>query len=270
MRYILRRCGLVVLLSVFSLSTLAATDHKKKVSAYKKGALAHPASHALPAFNQIMVGPNLDIHITGGHKKSALRVVQSNKDTRHLNFHVKNKILYLSVSGKGRYQVPLRVGIDAGPLDAIDFSGNTTVRAFNLKGKKLDINDSSSGLLQLHGEVDVYAINASGNANIDLQWVSSSSDVHVNASGKSRVRLAGVANQLHLQMTGQSQFYGQYLRAKDVWVKTAGSAEAHVLATESLRAFAKGQSNIYYYKAPSLFTKRSIESGNIFQAGWSR
>ncbi len=74
-----------------------------------------------------------------------------------------------------------------------------------------------------------------------------------------------MAKTLYARLAGNAILGAQYLRANHIQVQTQNNASAYVMPLNTLRAFASGRANIYYYSHPKNLTRDTKQSGNVLQ-----
>ena len=131
----------------------------------------------------------------------------------------------------------------------------------------LSLSASGKSSIQLKGQFNLAQIIQNSSRPISITWANSDT-IAVNGAGNGPIQLAGVTQQLRASLHNNSRLNAEYLRANKVWVKTSNNASAKVTATDSLRAFAHNNSNIYFYKQPTHITRQSTGSANVLQLGW--
>jgi hypothetical protein len=179
---------------------------------------------------------------------------------------VKNDILYLQTTSS---TAPTSVTVGFKQLDQLIVDNQASVSANQLTSSGLSIDANNSGIIQLFGMVNLVRLLSTGSGVIQIQWIDSP-QLRLDASGASKIQLAGVADSVEMRLQDDSQFQGQYLRIHQIYIQTKDNAQAKLLASDSLRAFAYDNSNIYYYKRPASMTEFTSGSANIIQLNWNK
>lgn len=167
------------------------------------------------------------------------------------------------------YPSPVYVKVYTPSLQAIHATGNCRVMLNGLKNgyEVVNVIADDDAKVNLRGVVNLQHVITAGNSEVDVQWVSSP-HVMVRSKDSSCVVLAGVTRILDAQMLGSSQLLAQYLRAREVYVKTEDYAVAHVTPIVVLNGFAADYSDILYYKTPAYLTRKSDLSSNVMQMAY--
>jgi|GEM_PF-820636 len=157
--------------------------------------------------------------------------------------------------------------IDAHPLDiSIDnnqrsmWSGHLGLRYLTLKGRgsteisgihsqNLSVKLEGSPHVILRGEASLRHLYTEGDGWLNLYWVKGSRVV-VRSTGSTRVSLAGSVEVLDACFSGKTRFDGQYLRAKESFIKTNDEAVAKISTVGDQHTLARHMSDIYYYNRP--------------------
>lgn len=190
-------------------------------------------------------------------------------DRKQVSSSIKNHVLYLRALAPNRVGQPTpTVTVQMHQLDRLEVYGRSTVIGKNISSPALKIRSDNNKLIQLDGKMNSVSINNYGPGDIKLRWVSGKTVTVYSVGGL--VELAGTADQFRVKLRNHAVVDAQYLRAKSVLAQTKDFAIAKVMPLESLRAFASGFSNIYFYKSPENLSRYSIQSGNILQLGSQR
>lgn len=179
---------------------------------------------------------------------------------------VKDDTLYLQASSAPS---PTAVTVGVKELNQLIVDKEASVSGSPFSSKSLSIDAHTSGTIQLSGMINLVRLLSTGSGFIEIQWVDSP-QLRIDASGLSKIQLAGVANAVEMRLTDNSQFQGQYLRVNQISIQTKNNAQAKLLVTDNLRAFAYDNSNIYYYKRPNSLTEYTSSSANIIQLNWNK
>ncbi len=183
-----------------------------------------------------------------------------------ISMSVKGDTLYLQAP-ESSSPTPVTVGIKQ--LNQLIVDRQASVTGNQITSPALSIDANTTGTIQLFGMVNLTRLLSTGSGIIQIQWIDSS-QLRLDASGFSKIQLAGVANFVEMRLKDDSQFQGQYLRIGQISIQTKDNSQAKLLVTDSLRAFAYNNSNIYYFKRPASITEFTADSANIIQLGWNK
>ena len=206
----------------------------------------------------LRVGNNLPASISMPSKSKSL-----------LNVFVKGKTLTIRQKKATGTNAAIPLIIRVHRLSRIQAYDATSITAKDFNAKQLSISTNNSGSIKIDGKVGLQRITAAGPGIVNIRWIDTKSLV-VSAKGGAKIKLAGVAQQMRARLTGHSELDGQYLRCQHVIVQTRKYAQAKVTAIKTLRAFALGNSNVYYYKNPEKISRYTSSSGSILQLDWRR
>jgi hypothetical protein len=167
------------------------------------------------------------------------------------------------------YPSPVYVKVYTPSLKTIQASGDCRVILGGIKSRYQVVNviADDNAKVNLRGVMNLQHVITAGNSEVDVQWVDSP-HVMVRSKDSSCVILAGVARILDAQMLGSSVLSAEYLRAREVYVKTEDYAVAQVTPIVVLNGFAADYSDILYYKTPVYLTRKSYLSSNVMQMAY--
>lgn len=131
-------------------------------------------------------------------------------------------------------------------LQSVNVGQAATVNIIGIDSHRLNVNNSSSGQVNLGGSMVLQNLNYSGNGPINIYWIDST-DVKVTGNGTGKIFLAGTAGLLDTTLSNSTTLDARYLRAKRGFINTRDNARADVWAHCNLNSLATGSSNIYYY-----------------------
>ena len=109
---------------------------------------------------------------------------------------------------------------------------------------------------------DIDSIGASGASKVSVTDLKTS-DLKLDASGDSKVTLAGEAGNLSVELSGASGLEAEGLEAETVSVDASGASCASVNVLEQLEAKAAGASKIIYSGSPKKVEKKSSGASSI-------
>ena len=147
-------------------------------------------------------------------------------------------------------------------LKSLYSNGNKSIIFHNILSSGLKIETHNSHNIVIQGIVSLNKVNCTGDGNLMVYWVNSSY-LKIEASGKGIISLAGVIKTLDVQLSQDIQLYAQQLRTQQGFIKTENRAQAIVNARNTLRAFAKDHSVIYYLSPLNFISKYSEGQGLV-------
>lgn len=147
-------------------------------------------------------------------------------------------------------------------LKSLYSNGNESIIFHNILSSNLKIETHNSHHVVIQGIVSLNKVNCTGNGNLLVYWVNSSY-LTINASGKEKISLAGIAKTLDIQLSQNVHLFAQQLRAQEGFIKTKKRAQAIVNIRNTLRAFAKGNSVIYYSSPVNFISRYSEDEGLV-------
>jgi len=109
---------------------------------------------------------------------------------------------------------------------------------------------------------DIDGLDVSGASNVSLAGVKNS-DLKVEVSGASKIRVDGATSELNVEASGASKVDTSALAAEACTVSTSGASNATVNAVSTLQADASGASHINYSGAPKNVVKKSSGASSI-------
>lgn len=149
--------------------------------------------------------------------------IENNKNS---TWHGSIGLRYLTLIGKGETKI-------------------TGIYSRNLHVKLID-----SPHVILRGEANLRRLTTQGDGWLNMYWVKGR-DVVIRSIGSTRISLAGSVERLDACFSGKTHFDGQYLRAKETFVKTNDEAVAKITTIRDQHTFANNVSDIYYYNLPT-------------------
>jgi Putative auto-transporter adhesin, head GIN domain len=147
-------------------------------------------------------------------------------------------------------------------LKSLYTNGNESIIFHNILSSNLKIESYNSHNIVIQGVVSLSKVNCTGNGNLMVYWVNSPY-LRINAKGKEKISLAGVVKTLDIQLSQDSQLYAQQLRTQQGFIKTEKRAQATVNVRNTLSAFAKDHSVIYYLTPLNFISKYSEGKGLV-------
>lgn len=254
----MKKVLLFIIFSAIFLCCVSCAEYSK----YQKQQSSIVAnSYVFPAFNKIVVSGNARVELIDKGGLSYLYCNGMKRDVDNIGAYVKGDTLYISSTSSAPY-----MWLNISNPRFITVMGNAFVRAGNLTSKKLGIAVNGNSSITLHGKIGLTMVNQVGSGKVDVRWVDSVSLI-VTSSGSGPIYLSGSVKKLTAKLQGRAYLEARYLRAEAATVMTTGLAQAHVLATDILDAYADKASNVYYHKRPQQLNKVSFDSGNVFLIG---
>lgn len=151
-------------------------------------------------------------------------------------------------------------------LDLQDLRANNSanIHILGIKSHLLNIDDRSTGKINLGGEMVLNNLNYQGTGPLSIQWVNSS-NVNVTGSGRGKIFLAGIAQQLNATLSGHVVMDAKYLHADKGFINTRDGARADVWTKYNLSALATTGSNIFYYHDSQMVGGYMIAPGSVIR-----
>lgn len=186
------------------------------------------------------------------------------------NIHIRMRKHILSINPNFPYNFKkkVKVTLRLHQLKRLYVNNDSSVLG-KFNSKSLLIYAGTRGYIKLNGIIAVRLIKDAGPGLIHINWIDSNK-LDIYATTNSKIKLAGRVNHLTARILGYSKLDAQFLRSQHIMLQTKDNASAKVLPLKSLRAFASGNSNIYYYKRPPNLTEWARQSGNILQIAWRK
>lgn len=147
-------------------------------------------------------------------------------------------------------------------LKSLYSSGNKNVIFHNILSSNLKIETHNSNNVVIQGIVSLNKVNCTGNGNLLVYWVNSPYLI-INASGKGKISLAGTAKTLDIKISQDIELLAQQLHAQEGFIKTEQRAQAIVNIRNTLRAFTKGHSVVYYLSPINFISSYSEGKGLV-------
>ena len=166
--------------------------------------------------------------------------------------------LLLHAQGKGQ----INLYTNKLDLKSLYSNGNESIIFHNLLSSNLKIEAHNSHNIVIQGIVSLNKINYTGNGNLKVYWVNSPY-LRIDANGKGKISLAGIVKTLDIKLSQDMQLFAQQLRVHQGFVKTEKQAQATVNVRNTLRAFAKDKSVIYYLSPLNFISKYSEGEGLV-------
>lgn len=237
-------------------------------------------------FDQVKVEGTLNVTLHTGSKKPNIILKNAGCDVRveQIGSEV---IIHRNASPNIR---PVEVVIMVPTLSRFEFDGYGTVIGKNIHSNLLDLSIKNPHKTVLSGRINLRNLTVSGPGYVEINGVVSNhlrvrmfGNPHVNLRGNTRLayldiegkgvfslksissyyltlkarsnvsfELAGTVNTLDVELFGNSQFHGRYLKAVRAFVKTHQHSLAEVSALNRQHTLASDASDIYFYDIPEL------------------
>ena len=136
---------------------------------------------------------------------------------------------------------------------SIKLTGEGPTTITGLDSPHLNLNLNGRTTLDLKGKANVGNIVVNDYARVKLYWANSKK-LKIRGYGHANIQLAGLAQEMNLELCDMAHFNGRYLRASRAWVKTHGRSVAEIVADDRQHALASDTSDIYYYYLPDMGT----------------
>jgi hypothetical protein len=234
-------------------------------------------SRRVPPFSAIDISGPFKVNITTSHEGRQSVVLKGNVNAvpQVTSRVIGNTLVIRMLPSKTGQLVPpynphVAIQIQmADGLTAIAAGGTTQVYGTGISSSRLTLNTTEQSSVYLRGKLAVYEItcNSSGNIDIALGHIRG---LGVGGQGSGIIRVTGSVDMLTAALGGSLHLDATGLRAQQVYIETWGNACGEVVPVVTLYAFARGISNIFYYKEPQVTSGNSTGSGNILRlANWS-
>lgn len=209
----------------------------------------------LPHFSNIDVSDHLEVIVTGGHARQSVVLMGDSRAVAEISTEVRGKTLFIertnppSTSEPYNHHIVVRINLNT-PISGISASEAARVRVKNIKSHGLTLVARDHAFIKLDGRgvvlrrVDNYSTQNMVIFGINTKYL------HIKGVGKGEIILGGTVGTLTAYLYDQACLRAERLVAQHAYIHTEGQAIAQVLAIQDLYAFAKGYSNIYYYKTP--------------------
>ncbi len=215
------------------------------------------------SYDNIVICGNFNVNLFTGYKKSRIVVHGDRRDLQKLKTVVRGNTLFI-IENSRTYPNYGYVVLDLYPrhLTSLNYKGTGAVIGNNLYSNYLNLSINNSGKTQLNGQMNVHQLTINGNGIFSLYWIKSHNLI-IREFGNATVLLAGIADQLDVELWQNSRFNGRYLRAKQVFVKTHDHAIAGVNAMSAQHTLASDASDIYFYNLPNTRADFMAYNGSV-------
>lgn len=163
---------------------------------------------------------------------------------------------------------------------AINLSGASSIQMKHAKFNELIIDIAGGTKLELEGSSTILSGEFAGASTADLDNFAvetfkgeisgastcrlySTKSIRLDVSGASKATVHGSCVKADFDVSGASSLNASNLKAKDVTIDASGSSQAHVYASEALRAESSGASSVKYSGSPSKVSKDKSGASSI-------
>lgn len=169
--------------------------------------------------------------------------------------------LTMNVNGNGCVNLSGHVG-----LQSITHQGDGEVNVLGVDTDALTIFAAGNGKTAIVGYANLKSVTACNRSCVFLYWVNSANTV-ITAQDNAIIGLSGFTKTLTVDLAGNAQFAGQYLRANNVYARTHDASHANLTANREIFAAAGDKSRIYFFGAPSIMSRYATEGGAVIPLG---
>jgi hypothetical protein len=132
-------------------------------------------------------------------------------------------------------------------------SASLTAKGYSVKGASLI--SSTTGTVDLNGDLDFKSIKQSGSGKVRVHWLKGKEvDIEVSAG---QLIIAGKVDIARLRASRMADINARHLTARKIWVLTENEGFVKVKPSDSMFVFTKGSSAVEAYNKPKF---RSILS----------
>lgn len=256
---------------------------------------AHAATQTwvLPTFSSLEVTGTINLELHTGYQQPSVILSGDKMALENVQVNVVNGILYLalkkpslacgpvtvdirtaritsivyhgkgSITGRHLRTYLQRVVIDnAGStvlsgatvaLRSIDVSGGGNVQIAGVVSRRLFVKMSGRSKLRLTGIAALRQLDMEGQSWFSLSWVKSTA-LCVHLHDKAYAEIAGIANKMDAETWDHAQLNARFLRARRAFVKTHDYSVAEIAVTQHQHTLALDASDIRYYNLPTMKT----------------
>jgi len=219
-----------------------------------------------PAFSAIQVTGNINLIIQGTNSKNPKSTAIISHNSKRVTAKIRHHTLYLqTLNAALPSNKPSTVKVRIYRLNKLNVYGRSSVTANHIKSDGLYLLSDTVRNITLNGALLVNKIVSFASNKISIRWLNGKALSVKSSAG--RIMLAGSVTELQVKLRNHAKLDAKYLRAQRILIQTKNFAVAKVLPIKSLRAFASGHSNIYFYKKPVHISRYTSDSGNVLQLG---
>jgi hypothetical protein len=203
-------------------------------------------------YNSIKIDGTFHTVIKGNQSVPCVKITGPRYALRYVNISIMNNELIIRTTRNTfglPQRLPVSVEIVTSDIQNLTINGNGTTVASNIGAQGLNVNVNGNGSLRMTGNVTLYQLNVGSNSNVNIYWVNSS-NLLIRANDSAKITLAGVATNLEANLFGNAVVDAKYLRSQVAYLRTLNYSCAWVYVSQSLSAYARDYSDIYYYPDP--------------------
>ncbi len=215
--------------------------------------------------------PNVDSVYIKGHIN--LRIV-SGQTINKISIRRLYQGLSIKTYGRGIYiNYTKSINCNRNPIPAIVLymnelhhlvvAGNSSVIGEHVNTYGLTIDNCANSYIYLSGPVRLIRVIDTGSGVICVNGVTTD-HLHILATRNGTLRLSGNTGLLLIRAFQKVTVDTRFMCSDLAMVQAADQSLVTVRTRGSLRAFAGGMSNIYYYTTPGQLLQHSVLSGNVF------
>lgn len=282
----LMRSYLLILIAIL----FTGCAHHKQPTVKNPPLPSSTQSKPVTAFSQVDIKGNINVYLQTGYRTPSVVFRGDPRDLAQTNTQVRQNVLYITTrKGTPKYG-PVSVVIRTQTLNRINYIGKGSITGNKLRTSQLDVFTVSANTTRLDGAIGLRSLSINGNGltqiggisspdlqihlkknpkvqlrgfagirhlNVDgggwlsMYWVKSD-NLSITAKRTAKIQLAGAVNRLEVELYGDTQFKGRYLRVNRAFVKTYGHSTAEITAVNHQHCLASDASDIYYYKVPKM------------------
>jgi hypothetical protein len=176
-------------------------------------------------FEGVDVGGVFDVEIVAG-KDFEVKIEADDNLMQYIETEVRGGVLKISSSShRLKFKTPLRVRVSAPNIESVEATGASKVSLSALQN----------------------------------------SDLRIDTSGASRVKLEGATRSLSVEVSGASHVDAEALKAENATVGASGASGVDVYVTGNLISTASGASKIAYTGNPAVVEKKSSGASKVYQ-----
>lgn len=172
--------------------------------------------------------------------------------------HINSQYLKTNIAGSGAVDLSGKMN-----LKQFTYSGPANVHITGIDSDGLSVYaQQGAGNVFLMGKINLFNLIAGGTVNFYIEGINSGEmmvDLHDNA----KAHLTGNARILNARTNMFAVLDGYYLAVDEIYVKTLGASKADVRPINLLTAYAKDNSNVYYYQQPKFIAPYMNLSGSV-------
>lgn len=171
--------------------------------------------------------------------------------------NIASKMLHMNINNRGNTTLQGRMG-----LNRLVVKGSGTTLIDGVNSQYLSVFLAGNPTVQVKGVVNLTNLNVRGQGWFGLYWVKSHALI-VRAYHKVKIQLAGVVDRMDVELWDKAQFKGRFLRAREAFVKTHGTAIAELTSVQKQHTLALDDSDIRFYNRPPYRTDFMGNNGAV-------